>query len=51
MSVYKGVSIGDECIVGACSMLFKGEYASNSVYVGSPARQVRKDVSWCIERL
>lgn len=51
VSVFKDVTIGDGCIAGACSMLFKGNYDSNAVYVGSPALLVRDNIEWCIERL
>ena len=41
----KGVSIGDNSIIGMSSVVTKNIDA-NSIYVGNPARKVKDGVSW-----
>ncbi|WP_459576678.1 LbetaH domain-containing protein [Companilactobacillus alimentarius] len=40
VTVLPGVTIGENSIVGACSLVTK-DVESNSVYVGSPAKKLR----------
>lgn len=44
--VMKGAVIGDDVVVGACSMV-TGDIVSNSICVGSPAKVVKKNTVWC----
>lgn len=44
-TVLKGVSIGDNSIIGMSSVVTKNIDA-NSIYVGNPARKVKDGVSW-----
>ncbi|NLW88474.1 MAG: acyltransferase [Clostridiaceae bacterium] len=39
-TILAGTTIGNRCIVGACSLL-KGEYPDNSVIAGVPARVIK----------
>lgn len=38
VTILKGVTIGDNCVIGAKTLLLTGNYPSNSVIVGIPAR-------------
>lgn len=51
VKVFKGAIINSDCIIGAGSIVTKGQYDSNSVYVGSPARQVKSNVHWIAPRI
>ena len=47
-SVYitKAASVGDDCIVGACSVLTKRFDTTHAALAGNPARVVREGVQW-----
>ena len=51
VTVLKGARICDNTVIGNRSMVTKGEYEGNSVYVGTPARRLRKDVQWMRDRI
>lgn len=44
--ILKAARVGDDCIVGAASVLTGNEYASNTVIVGQPDKVVKCDVNW-----
>lgn len=46
VKVLKGVSIADDSIVGIGSIVTKSLTESNSIYVGAPAKLVKKGVDW-----
>ncbi|WP_454439706.1 acyltransferase [Thauera mechernichensis] len=46
VSVLKGTTIGNGCVVGAKSLLSNSMYPDNSLIAGTPAKIVRKDVFW-----
>lgn len=46
----KGACVGDDCIVGARSMV-SHEFGSNMVIAGQPARILKEDVNWNVKRL
>jgi len=45
-TVLKGTIIGNDCIVGINSLLTGKEYDSNCVIAGSPAKVIKRDVTW-----
>lgn len=49
--VLKGAAIGAETIVGAGAIVTGKEYGKNVVLAGTPAREVKKDVTWWHELL
>lgn len=49
-TIMKGVSIGDNVIVGSMSLVTK-DIESNSLCVGQPARIIKKDIRWTREEL
>lgn len=49
--ILKGVTIPDNCIVGARSTVTKTYFESNSIVAGSPARTIRQNISWKTERM
>lgn len=51
VTVLKGARICDNTVIGNRSMVTKGEYEGNSVYVGTPARRLRKDMQWMRDRI
>lgn len=50
VTVLKGAKIMDNTMVGNRSMVTRGEYEGNSVYIGQPARLLRTGVQWLNER-
>ena len=51
VKVLKGVEIKDNVVVGNRSMLTKGLYQSNNVYIGTPARLLRGGGNWSSARI
>lgn len=51
VTVLKGAKICDNTVIGNRSMVTKGEYEGNSVYVGSPARLLREGIQWVRDRI
>ena len=49
--ILKGTNIPNGCIVGARSILTSKIIPANSIIVGSPAKVIKEDISWCFERL
>ena len=47
----KGAEIADGDVIGHSSICTKGIYEKNSIYVGSPARKIRNNITWEIERI
>lgn len=46
VSVFKGVTIADNCIFGAGSNVTKDCLTPNGLYVGSPAKLIKENVNW-----
>ena len=44
--ILKGSTIADKCIIGANSIVSSSASDSNSIYVGSPIRKIKENVSW-----
>lgn len=51
VTVLKGAKISDNTVIGNRSMVTKGNYEGNSVYVGSPAHLHRGGVQWSRDRI
>lgn len=49
--VAKGVSIREDSIIGAGSVVTKSIPDTNVVIAGIPAKVVKREVSWCAERI
>lgn len=47
----KGTIIGDNCIVGAGSLLNKPYNGNNRIIAGTPAKIIKKDINWLRERI
>jgi acetyltransferase-like isoleucine patch superfamily enzyme len=50
VKILKGSIIGDNSVIGINSMVF-GEIKNNSLAVGVPARTVKENITWQIERI
>jgi len=50
VTILKGASIGDDCIVGTGSVV-SGKFAENSVLSGIPAKVMKSGVTWSSERV
>lgn len=48
--ILKGTNIGNNCVVGAKSLIHKMNITENSLVTGIPARVVREDIIWTFER-
>jgi len=45
-TILKGTKIGNNIVIGACSLL-SGEYlCENSIYAGNPAKQIKSNIRW-----
>lgn len=51
VTILKGVRVADGCVVGAGSLLTKAYSQPNCVLAGVPAREVKQDVDWTIQRI
>lgn len=51
VTLLKGTEIAESCIVGACSVVSKKHLIPNSVIVGNPAKEVKNNVKWRMERI
>lgn len=51
VTILKGVSIPDNCIIGTGSVVTKSIEKPNVIIAGNPARIVKQDISWCRERI
>lgn len=49
VSILKGVTIGENAVIGARSVVTKN-VNSNSLNVGVPCKELKKNISWSIER-
>lgn len=45
VTILNNTEIGDNCIVGAESLI-KGNYQSNQMIVGNPARVIKDNINW-----
>lgn len=46
VTILKGTEIGNDCVVGSCSVLAGKTYANNSLIVGNPGKIVKTDIDW-----
>lgn len=44
--ITKSVTVADECVVGACSVVTKRFEVAHSAIAGNPARVVRENIQW-----
>lgn len=44
--IHKGVSIPDDCVIGTSSIVVKSIEYSNCVAVGTPAKVIKKNITW-----
>lgn len=44
--ILKGAVIPDDCVIGAGALVSKSLADQNSVYAGTPARQLRANITW-----
>lgn len=51
VTLLKGTEIAEDCIVGACSVVSKKYLMPGSIIVGNPAKEVKENVRWCMERV
>lgn len=51
VTLLKGSEIADWCIVGAGTLITKKYYNSNTIIVGNPAKEVKSNVEWRMERI
>lgn len=51
VTVLKGVSIPDGCVIGLGSIITKSINERNSIVVGVPAKIVRRSIKWCRENM
>lgn len=45
-TILKGSAIGDDCIIGACSLLPGKTYPNNCAIAGNPAKVIKTEVTW-----
>jgi len=45
-TILKGTQIGNNIIIGACSLLTGKYLSNNSIYVGKPAKKIMGNVTW-----
>lgn len=50
-TILKGCKIGDDSILATGCVVTKGVFTPNSILAGIPAKTVKKDVSWKMERI
>lgn len=51
VTILKGTSIAENCMVGAASLLCKQYSNPNCVIAGVPAKEVKHDIDWMAERI
>lgn len=51
VTVLKGTSIANNCMVGAASLLCKRYLNPNCVIAGVPAKEVKRNIDWIAERI
>ncbi len=49
--ILKGVSIPDNCVIGTSTVVTKSIKDENSISVGNPAKIVKKNIEWKVERI
>ncbi len=49
VSVFKGVTITDNCIFGAGANVIHDCLIPNALYVGTPAKLIKENVNWCYD--
>ena len=48
--ILKNVHIGDNCVIGARSLVTKDFYDNNLLIAGHPSKVIRKNINWSIKR-
>lgn len=51
VTILKGTTVAENCMVGAASLLCKSYTSPNCVLAGVPANEVRRDIDWLAERI
>ena len=51
VTILKGTSIAENCMIGAASLLCKQYSNPNCVIAGVPAKEVKHDIDWMAERI
>ena len=51
MVILKGVTIGDNCIIGAGSIVTKPFDKGNVIIAGVPAKIVKENINWDYKRI
>ena len=51
VTILKGTTVPENCMVGAASLLCKAYVKPNCVLAGVPAREVKQDIEWIGERI
>lgn len=51
VTILKGVKLANGCIVGAGSVVTRKHLTPNTIIVGNPAREVKDNVDWLMERI
>jgi acetyltransferase-like isoleucine patch superfamily enzyme len=51
VNILKNVTIHENTVIGVNSIVTKGMYDRNSLYVGIPAKKVKNNIDWDMERL
>lgn len=49
--VFKGTHIGSNCIIAGGAVVTGKEYASNCIIGGNPAKIIKENVTWLVERV
>lgn len=50
-TILKGTYIANNCMIGAASLLCKRYTKSHCVIAGVPAKEVKQDIDWLVERI
>ena len=51
VTILKGANIGDNVVIGACSLVPGKDFGSDVVIAGNPAKVAKQDINWRKERL
>lgn len=49
--ILKGACIGDDCVIGAYSLITRGNYPKNSIIVGQPGKVLKSNINWTATRI
>lgn len=46
VTILKDACIPNNCVLGACSVVGKGDFPENSILAGTPAKTIRTGINW-----